>query len=94
MLLKCFDSEKRQINDEITHVHVENFGKTTEEVKLCGSIQILLSTQTSACEETQVTDVYKTTNKIPGNNKMYNNETARLDVFVKRENKKRTTQAT
>jgi hypothetical protein len=41
----------------------------------------------------QVTDVYKTANKIPGNNKTYNKETERLDVFVKSENKKRTTKA-
>jgi hypothetical protein len=37
-----------------------------------------------------LTDVYNnTTNKIPRNNKMYNNETARLQVFVKSEIKKR-----
>lgn len=34
MLLKYFDTEKRQINDEITHDQVQNFGKTREEVKL------------------------------------------------------------
>jgi hypothetical protein len=41
-------------------------------------------------EGTQVTDIYKTTNTIPGNNKKYNTETARLHAFVKSENKKGT----